>query len=61
MSMMSLSNAPTRRSSGEPDVFTALLAAATLVLLIGVVTLALANSRQSDVGGSGGGPLTLVP
>jgi hypothetical protein len=54
-------NAPLRRASGEPDVFTALLAAAALVLVIGVVALALANTRHSDVNNAGGGPLTLVP
>lgn len=57
---MSTLNAPTRRSSGEPDVYTALLAVAALVLLIGVVTLALANARTSNVGGTGGGAMTLV-
>ncbi len=37
------------------DVYTGLLAAATLVLLLGVVALMMGNSDHSTVSGPGGG------
>lgn len=43
----------TNRSS-DPDVFTALLAAAAIALLFGVIALVLANGSQA------GGPFDLV-
>ena len=57
---MSQLNAPVRRSGGELDVFTALLGAAFVVLLAGVVLLAARNVTHSAAGNQGGGVLKLV-
>ncbi|MFO0873221.1 MAG: hypothetical protein U0575_04530 [Phycisphaerales bacterium] len=58
---MSQFGTPVRRSGGEIDVYTALLAVAALVLAAGVAMLALRNIEHSKVGDSDqGGVLTLV-
>jgi hypothetical protein len=57
---MSQLNSPLRRASGELDVFTALLGAAALILILGVVALVFANTEHSTVGSSEGGPFTVV-
>jgi len=49
-----------RRSDGEMDVYTGLLAAALLVLLLGIAALAIGNSSHSDMNNQGGGPFTVV-
>jgi hypothetical protein len=49
-----------RRSGGDLDVYTGLLAAAALVLLLGVVALAVGNSSHSSVNNQAGGPFTIV-
>ena len=51
---------PMRRSGGEIDVYTGLLAVALIVVLAGVVLLAMANMEHSGTNGQSGGILTLV-
>ena len=51
---MSQFNAPVRRSGGSLDVYTGLLCAAFMVLVVGVVSMVLVNMDH------GGGLLTLV-
>ena len=46
--MTSLNTSGARRSSGELDVYTGLLLAAFLVLLAGVASLYVANTRQVE-------------
>jgi hypothetical protein len=53
-------NAPVRRTGGDVDVYTGLLAAAALVLLVGVVLLAMKNKEHSAVGNAPGGFFTTV-
>ncbi len=57
---MSQFNAPVRRSGGDLDVYTGLLCAAFLVLLIGAILLATQNVEHSRVGNDPGGVFTLV-
>ncbi|MBL9149152.1 MAG: hypothetical protein JNM94_10715 [Phycisphaerae bacterium] len=58
---MSQLNTPIRRAGGEIDVYTALLFAATIVLLGGVVWIALANMQHSKSSeNDAGGPFKLV-
>ncbi len=57
---MSQLNSPIRRASGELDVYTALLGAAALVLIAGVLALVFANSEHSSVNSGDGGPFSLV-
>lgn len=58
---MSQLNTPIRRAGGELDVYTALLSAAVLVLLGGVIWIALANSEHSKADANdSGGPFKLV-
>ena len=51
---MSQFNAPVRRSGGSLDVYTGLLCAAFMVLLVGVVSVAMVNMEHA------GGLLELV-
>jgi len=53
---MSQFNAPVKRTGGGINVYTGLLAAAFLVLLFGVISLAMINMEHAD----GGNPLKLV-
>ncbi len=57
---MSQFNAPVRRKGGELDVYTGLLAVATIVLLVGVWLLASANKEHSATDGASGGLLKLI-
>jgi hypothetical protein len=45
---MSMMNAPVRRTGGDLDVYTGLLFAAFVVLAAGVVSIAMANMKQSE-------------
>ena len=47
---MSQFNVPVRRSGGELNVFTGILCAAFLVLLMGVILMALTNLSHSRTG-----------
>lgn len=49
----------TTRSS-EMNVYTVLLVVASLVLLMGVGVLAVANMQQAEVGGQPGSPITVL-
>ncbi|MDZ4755240.1 MAG: hypothetical protein SGJ11_12210 [Phycisphaerae bacterium] len=60
MSQMNSMQRMSRRSDGEMDVYTGLLAAALLVLLLGIAALAIGNSSHSDMNNQGGGPFTVV-
>lgn len=53
---MSQLSTPITRSGSRPDVYAALLAAAALMLLIGIIFLALRNMDQTAEGGQTGGP-----
>lgn len=53
-------NAPVRRSGGDIDVYTGLLCAAFLVLLVGVIMMATKNAEHSSSGNSPGGIFELV-
>jgi len=53
-------NAPIRRAGGDVDVYTGLLAAAALVLLVGVALLAMKNKEHSAVGNQPGGFFTIL-
>jgi hypothetical protein len=57
---MSQLNTPVRRSGGEPDVYTALLGAAALALLLGIAALFFANTSHSKAGNQEGGPFAIV-
>lgn len=57
---MSQLSSPVARSGGQPDVYAALLAAASLMLLIGIIFLALRNVEQSTEKGQTGGPFTYL-
>lgn len=48
------------RSGSRPDVYAALLAAAALMLLVGIVFMALRNVEQSSEKGQTGGPFTYL-
>lgn len=51
---------PVRRSGGQLDVYTGILAAAFLVLLAGVILLAFNNMEHSAQGNQPGGVVKLV-
>lgn len=53
-------NAPVKKTGGGVNVYTGLLAAAFIVLLVGVVMLAMRNIEHSKDGSKAGGVLTLV-
>ncbi len=57
---MSQFNVPVRRSGGELNVFTGILCAAFLVLLMGVILMALTNLSHSRTGTEPGGVFKLV-
>ena len=57
---MSQFQTPIRRSGGEIDVYTALLFAAFVVLLGGVILLATGNIQHSAAGNSPGSMFKLV-
>ncbi len=57
---MSQFNGPIRRSGGEIDVYTGILAGAFLVLLSGVILLALNNMEHSSVDNQPGGVVKLI-
>jgi len=57
---MSQFNAPVQRAGTTPDVYTALLAVATLVLAFGVGALAMKNIEHSATEGQSGGLFKLV-
>lgn len=57
---MSQFNAPVRRSRGDIDVYTGILCAAFLVLVVGVVLMALRNVEHSRLETQPGGVVTLV-
>ncbi|MHC4429073.1 MAG: hypothetical protein ACYS0D_10810 [Planctomycetota bacterium] len=57
---MSQFNAPVRRSGGDIDVYTGILCAAFLVLVVGVVLMALRNVEHSRLDTQAGGVVTLV-
>ncbi len=57
---MTTFNAPVRRAGGEINVYTALLCAAFLILLFGVLVVTFDNIEHSKQKGSGGGPFALV-
>jgi len=57
---MSQFNAPVRRTGGGPDVYTALLFVATVVLIAGTAMLALRNMDHSKAGNQEGGPFKLI-
>ncbi|MHC4414716.1 MAG: hypothetical protein ACYS0G_05480 [Planctomycetota bacterium] len=57
---MSQFSAPARRSGGDLDVYTGVLCAAFLVLVVGVVLLALRNLQHSRVDSEPGGVFKLV-
>lgn len=50
-------NAPMARGAGRPDVYTALLAVAALVMVTAVIFMALGNIEQTQVNGRDGSPL----
>lgn len=52
---------PIVRSGNRPDVYSALLVVAAVVLLVGIVFLALRNMEQTGVGTQTGGPFTVLP
>ncbi|MDA1008167.1 MAG: hypothetical protein O2800_04075 [Planctomycetota bacterium] len=56
---MAKTTTPIRRS-GEMDVYSVLLVAATLCIAAALVLTALRNMELSKSGGSGGGPFDLV-
>lgn len=51
---------PVRRSGGDLNVYTAMLAVAAIVLAVGVFVLATGNMEHSAVEGAAGGPFQLV-
>lgn len=57
---MSQLSSPIVRSGSRPDVYAALLAAAALMLLIGIIFLALQNVEQTTEKGQTGGPFTYL-
>ncbi len=57
---MSQFNAPVRRSGGDLDVYTGILCAAFLVLLVGVVLVGIRNVEHSRLDTQAGGVVTLV-
>jgi hypothetical protein len=57
---MSQFNAPVQRAGSSPDVYTALLVIATLILAFGVGSLAMKNIEHSAVEGESGGLFKLV-
>lgn len=52
-------NAPVRRG-GDLNVYTGILCAAFLVLLVGVILMAMTNLEHSRVGSTAGGVFKLV-
>ncbi|MBX3355215.1 MAG: hypothetical protein KF724_05915 [Phycisphaeraceae bacterium] len=48
---------PVARTGSRPDVYSGLLAAAALMLLVGIIFVALRNVEQTTVQGQTGGPL----
>ena len=57
---MSQFNAPVRRTGGDVDVYTGILCAAFLVLVVGVVLLGLRNVEHSRLDNQAGGIFKLV-
>jgi hypothetical protein len=58
---MSQLNTSIRRAGGDMDVYTALLAAAAVVLALGVIALALGNSDHAkNTRNSDAGPFTVI-
>lgn len=57
---MSQINAPVRRRGGDLNVYTGILCAAFLVLLVGVVLMATRNLSHSRVGNEPGSVFKLV-
>mgnify|MGYP001194427621 CR=1 FL=1 len=57
---MSSLDTPTATRSAVPDVFTALLFVATLLLALGVAWMVLVNTDHSTIDSSPGGPIQLV-
>lgn len=58
---MSQLNSSMRRTGGDMDVYTALLAAAAVVLALGVIALVIANTDHStNSRSSQGGPFTII-
>jgi hypothetical protein len=53
-------NTPIRRAGGGIDVYTGLLLAVVLILVVGVFIMARANIEHSEVNGQGGGMFKLV-
>lgn len=51
---------PTARSAGRPDIYSALLAVAALMLLVGVVFVSLRNVDQTRSQGRAGSPFTYL-
>ena len=57
---MSQFNAPVRRTGGDLDVYTGILCAAFLVLVVGVVLVGIRNVEHSRLDNQAGGVVTLV-
>ncbi len=57
---MSQFHAPVRRSGGDLDVYTGILCAAFLVLVVGVVLVGIRNVEHSRLDNQAGGVVTLV-
>jgi len=57
---MSQLSTPVVRSDGRPDVYSAMLAAAALMLLIGIIFVSLRNVAQTTEKGATGSPFTYL-